>query len=198
MMSATKTTKRVGAYARVSTSDQNAENQIDQIRRFCKARGWEIVQEFVDHGISGAKTKRPQLTKLMVAAQSREIDCVVVWKFDRFGRSTRHLVESLELFQELGVDFVSMTEGVDTSTSTGKLMFGIISAFAQFERDLIRERTMAGLERARKNGKRLGRPRKVFNRAQAERMKAAGMRVRQIAEKLGVSKSVVQREMRIR
>jgi DNA invertase Pin-like site-specific DNA recombinase len=91
-----------------------------------------------------------------------------------------------------------MTEGVDTSTSTGKLMFGIISAFAQFERDLIRERTMAGLERARKNGKRLGRPRKVFNRAQAERMKAAGMRVRQIAEKLGVSKSVVQREMRIR
>ncbi|MBN2565030.1 MAG: recombinase family protein, partial [Candidatus Eisenbacteria bacterium] len=171
------------------------ENQIDQIRKFCAARGWEIAQEFVDHGISGAKTKRPALTKLMDASRSREIDAVVVWRFDRFGRSTRHLVESLELFLELGVDFVSMTEGVDTSTSTGKLMFGIISAFAQFERDLIRERTMAGLERARKSGKRLGRPRKVFNRSQAERLKAAGLSVRQIAEKLGVSKSIVQREL---
>ena len=113
---------RVAIYGRVSTQEQTAENQLGPLRKFCEARGWTVDAEFVDEGVSGTKTKRPALNRLMSAVRKREIDGVVVWKFDRFGRSTRHLVESLELFQELGITFVSMTEGIDTSTSTGKLI----------------------------------------------------------------------------
>jgi DNA invertase Pin-like site-specific DNA recombinase len=184
---------RVAVYGRVSTQEQTAENQLGPLRKFCEARGWTVAAEFVDEGISGAKTKRPALNRLMAVVRKREIDGVVVWKFDRFGRSTKHLVESLELFQELGITFVSMTEGIDTSTSTGKLMFGIISAFAQFERDLIRERTMAGLERARRKGKRLGRPKKVYDRSKVQRLHSQGKSLREISKALGISHTTVRR-----
>ena len=150
---------RVAIYGRVSTnSGQNPEMQIRELREYCKNRGWKIIGEFIDSGISGAVDSRPQLNKLMADAHRRRFDLVAAWDFSRFARSTSHLLRALETFSSLGIGFVSLREQIDTSTPTGKMVFTILGSVAELERSLIGERVRAGLRNARAKGKRLGRP----------------------------------------
>ncbi len=151
-------TPRVALYARVSTTDQSTESQLLDLRRYTRERGWNIFKEYVDEGISGTKDSRPALNELMNDAKKRRFDVVLVWRFDRFARSTRHLINALEEFKNLAIDFVSYQENIDTSTSTGILLFQVVGAIAEFARSLIRERIALGLERARAEGKTIGRP----------------------------------------
>src|SRR6516162_2107993 len=154
---------RAALYARVSTHvGQNPEMQIAELRDYCARRGWEIAGEYVDVGVSGAKERRPQLDRLLVDCRKRGVDAVVVYRYDRFARSLRQLVNALCEFEALGIQFVSLHEGVDTSTPNGRLVFGIFASIAEFERELIRERVRSGLAAARARGKRLGRPRVVI------------------------------------
>ncbi len=152
--------KRVALYARVSTLNghQDPEMQLRELREFAGARGWQIVAEFTDRGVSGSKDRRPQLDRLMDAARSRKIDVLIVWKLDRFARSLKHMVVALSEFESLGVPFVSLRDNLDLTTPSGRLMFHVVSAMAEFERALIQERVRAGLQHARAKGKRLGRP----------------------------------------
>src|SRR5437773_4017849 len=156
--------KRVAIYARVSTSDQTCENQLNDLREYCRARGWTDVREFIDTGISGTKERRPALDRMMVEVKAKRVDVVVVAAFDRFGRSVRHLVEALDLFHHLNVEFISLREQVDTGSALGQAIFTIIAAIAQLERSLIVERVKAGLRRARAEGTRIGRPRLRIDR----------------------------------
>ena len=149
---------RAAIYARVSTNGQDVGMQTRELREFVKRRGWHIEAEYTDVGISGAKEKRPQLDRLMADAKRRRFDSVVVYRYDRFARSLRHLVNALEEFRALGIDFVSIHEGVDTSTPNGRLIFGIFASIAEFERELIRDRVKSGIAAARARGVRLGRP----------------------------------------
>src|SRR5712691_7734537 len=152
---------RAGLYARVSTSDQSPENQLDTLRAFVSARRWTTI-EFVDRGVSGAVQRRLGLDTLLVAARSRRIDVVVVTKLDRLARSTHHLVALSKELAALGVDLVVLDQAIDTTTPSGRLLFHVLAAIAEFERDLIRDRVMAGLRRAKAQGRQLGRPRKHF------------------------------------
>ena len=189
---------RVALYARVSTKNngQNPETQLVALREYAKNRGFEIVEEYVDLGVSGSKDRRPALDRMMKDARARKIDAVLVTRFDRFARSTKHLVTALEEFQALGVDFVSLGESVDTSTPMGKMIFTVLGAVAELERSLIKERVAMGLERARKEGKPHGRPRRIFDREQARKLREEGMSLRKIGKVLGVSKSTVAGALR--
>ena len=159
--------KRVGLYARVSTNNgQDPEVQLRELREYCQRRGFEITEEFVDKGISGSRERRPALDKLMVACRKRLVDAVVVYRYDRFARSLRQLVNALEDFRALNIDFVTLHEGVDTSTPNGRLVFGIFASIAEFERELIRDRVRSGLAAAKAKGKTLGRPRVAANTQQ--------------------------------
>ncbi len=179
---------RTAIYARVSTNNgQDPEMQLRELREYCQRRGWEIIQEYVDVGISGTKEKRPQLDKLLADAHRRYFDVVVVWRFDRFARSVSHLLRALENFRSLGIEFVSLSEQVDTSTPTGKMIFTVLGAVAELERSLIVERVRAGLRNARAKGKRLGRPRKVTNQDVIGRMRSQGASWRAIGKAIGVS-----------
>src|SRR5262249_46623860 len=151
---------RVAIYARVSTVDQQPENQLQELRRYAEARGWAPT-EYVDRGVSGAKDRRPALDRLVADARRRRFDALVCWRLDRLGRNLKHLITLLEDFQALGVAFVSLAEGIDATTPAGKLQMHILGAIAEFERGRIQERVRAGLVRARAQGKRLGRPRKA-------------------------------------
>jgi len=192
-MTASTTMIRVGLYCRVSTIDQNCELQIRELREFCLRRGWTISGEFIDHGVSGAKDSRPELDKLMKSARRREWEICVVWRFDRFARSVKHLVMALEEFQSLGIGFVSYQEALDTSTPIGKAMFTIIGAMAELERNVVRERVRAGVRNARRNGKQLGRKRVVFDRSRVVELRDGGATVREIATTLGIGRGTVQR-----
>jgi putative DNA-invertase from lambdoid prophage Rac len=150
---------RAAIYARVSTLDQEPENQLQELRRYVEARNWTGT-EFVDRGVSGAKDKRLALDALLKDAKRRRFDVLVCWRLDRLGRNLRHLVTMLEDLNHVGVAFVSLGEGIDCTTPAGKLQLHILAALAEFERERIRERVMAGLQRARAQGKRLGRPRR--------------------------------------
>jgi DNA invertase Pin-like site-specific DNA recombinase len=178
---------RAAIYARVSTFDQEPENQLQELRRYIEARNWTSV-EYVDKGISGAKDKRPALDALVRDAKRRRFDVVVCWRLDRLGRNLKHLITLLDELQSLGVSFVSLAEGIDATTPAGKLQMHILGAIAEFERERIRERVLAGLRRAKAQGKRLGRPRK----APAD-MPALGASVREAARAWGVSKSTAAR-----
>ncbi len=180
---------RVGIYARVSTTDkgQDPELQLGPLREHARARAWIIHEEYVDQGVSGAKERRPALDQLMADARRRLFDAVLVWRFDRFARSTRHLINALHEFTHLGIAFVSYQENLDTSSPLGEAMFTIIGAMAQLERDITRERVKAGVARARARGKKLGRPQKVFHRDQVEQLRAQGLSFRQIGRRLGIS-----------
>ncbi len=149
--------KRVAIYARVSTGDQTCDNQLRDLREYCRARGWTDVVEFVDTGVSGTKERRPALDKMMVEVKARRVDVVIVAAFDRFGRSVRHLVEALELFGHLQCGFVSLREQIDLQSPLGAAVYTIIAAISALERSLIVERVKAGLRRAKAEGKRLGR-----------------------------------------
>lgn len=149
---------RAAIYVRVSTSDQNPNVQETELREYAKRRGLAVHNVYVDKGQSGAKVNRPALDDLMADCKRRKVDVVLVWKFDRFARSLRHLIEALEEFSARGIEFVSATEQIDTTTPSGRCFFQIIGAIAEFERSLISERVKAGLAHARQGGKRLGRP----------------------------------------
>ena len=179
------TRQRAAIYARVSTLDQAPENQLIELRRYVEARGWTAT-EYIDHGVSGAKERRPGLDALLRDAKRRRFDVLVCWRLDRLGRNLRHLILLLDELHALGVEFVSLNEGIDATTPAGRLQLNILGSIAQFERERIAERVKAGLERARKQGKKLGRPRKG-NPA------PKGLTVRQAAEKWGVSKSTAAR-----
>lgn len=184
--------KKAAVYARVSTNQQDTQNQLIELRRYCEARGWQAV-EFIDNGFSGAleEDKRPALKALMDAARKRQVDTVIVWDFSRFARSMRQLVEALDMFRAWGVSFISLREGIDTSTANGRLVFGIFASLAEFERELIRERVNLGLKRARAQGKQLGRPKVAIDPATAHRMRHEGRSLRDIASALSVGKSTV-------
>lgn len=190
--------KRVALYARVSTTDkgQNPDVQLSPLRDYAKARGWKIVEEFVDRGVSGSKVKRPGLDRMMSAVEAREIDVVLVWRFDRFARSTRHLLDALERFRALNVDFVSTQESVDTSTPMGRAVFTILSAIAELERELIRERVIAGLEEARRRGQKLGRRAiEIDLRQAAALLKSGDYTAAEVAETMKVSESTLRRRL---
>jgi DNA invertase Pin-like site-specific DNA recombinase len=155
---------RIGIYAHVSTKDQSCEMQIRDLRAYCAARGFEPAREYIDVGQSGAKDSRPELNILMGDARKRQFDAIVVWRFDRFARSTKHLLLALEEFRSLGIQFISYQENMDTSSPLGQALFTIVSAVAQLERDLIRERVSAEIRNARTNGKQLGRPKSAVDR----------------------------------
>ncbi len=178
---------RAVLYGRVSTFDQEPENQLAELRRYAGARGWTSA-EYVDRGISGAKDRRPALDRLLIDARRRRFDVLVVWRLDRLGRNLRHLITLLEELQALGIAFVSLNEGIDATTPAGKLQMHILGAIAEFERARIAERVKAGLQRARAQGKRLGRPRKV-----PSTIAVPGGSVRDAARVWGVSKSTAAR-----
>src|ERR1700758_170513 len=187
---------RVAIYARVSTKDQSCELQLRDLRAYCAARGFSVQREYVDVGESGAKDSRPQLNDLMAAARKRLFDAVVVWRFDRFARSTKHLLLALEEFRSLGIQFISYQENIDTTSPLGQALFTIVSAVAQLERDLIRERVSAGIRHARECGKQLGRPRRIVSQDELVRLKREGHSLREIAKSLGVGYGTVRLRLR--
>lgn len=199
--------KRVALYVRVSTAsksrkgdtvafDQDPAVQEAPLRQLIAQRGWQVHEVYSDR-MSGSRERRPGLDRLMADAKRGKFDVVVVWRFDRFARSVRQLVNALEEFRGMGIDFVSHQEAVDTSTPMGKVMFTVIAAMAELERSVIRERVIAGLEHARqrgtKSGKAMGRPRVIFRRDRAIEMRNSGMSWREIAKELGVGATTVRR-----
>jgi len=192
---------KVGLYGRVSTTDkgQDPELQLKDLRAYSKARGWKVFGEYVDKGESGAKDKRPQLDRLMEDARKRRIDGILVWKLDRFGRSLKSLVTTLEELRALGIQFVSYTENLDFSTPAGRAMANLIGVFAEFERDLIRERVKAGIQNAKSKGIRVGRrpliDERILNIVRDRKDK--GMTIRSISRELGLSRSVVHRATQV-
>lgn len=185
---------KVAAYARVSTNNhhQDPEVQLRDIRAFCQFKGWEIVETFIDKGVSGAKASRPALNRMMADAEAKKFDAVVVWKFDRFARSASHMLKALETFNSRGLAFASVTENIDTSTPTGKMVFTVLAAVAEMERSITVERIHAGLRHARAKGKKLG-PRfqhQIDLAAVRERI-VNGESVRGIAKTLKVSTALL-------
>jgi len=182
---------RAAIYARVSTSNnQDPTVQTRELREYCHRRGWEIANEYLDIGISGAKEKRPELDRLLADAHRRNFDALVVWKF---AWSVSHLLRALETFQALGIEFVSLTEGVDTSTPAGKMVFTVLGAVAELERSLIRERVRAGVRNAKAKGKLVGRPRVKADIAHILDLRAQGLSWLAIGEKLGLGEGTVRR-----
>ena len=182
--------RRAAVYARVSTFDQDPENQLAELRQYVTARSWTAV-EYVDKGVSGAKDRRPALDALVQDAKRRRFDVLVCWRLDRLGRSLRHLVTLLEELQALGVSFVSLGEGIDCTTPAGRLQLHVLAALAEFERARIAERVTAGLARVRKNGQRLGRPEKVVPESLLAPVR--GLPVREAAKRLNVSPTTAYR-----
>ena len=184
---------RTALYARVSTANgQDPEMQLRELREYASHRGWVLAGEYVDNGISGTRESRPQLNRLMADAQRRKFDAVLVWKIDRFGRSLKHLVNALADLNAWGVAFVSLRDNLDLSTLSGRLMFAVIGAMAEFERALIVERVKAGLKNARTRGQRLGRPYRVVDREKIMQLQADGVSLRQIAKRLGIGYGTVR------
>lgn len=178
---------KVAIYTRVSTKDQKLENQKNVLLEYAEKRDFDIFRIYEDIA-SGAKDNREQLEQLLDDAHKKKFDVILVWRFDRFARSTSFLIQRLEDFRQLGIDFISYQENIDTSTPTGKVMFTMISAFAEFEREIIRERVKAGLERARREGKKLGRPEiSEATKAKVLKLKEKGLSIREIAKRSGVS-----------
>ena len=181
---------RVAVYVRVSRLDQSPENQIAEVRRYVLARGWEGT-EFIEHGVSGAKDKRPQLDRMLAGVRRKRFDAVVAWRLDRLGRSMRHLVLLLDELRALDVGLVTLGEGLDTTTPAGRMAFGIFASVAEFERERLRDRTLLGLDRARAQGKRLGRP--VNHGLRIQIAACAGLSVREAAKQIGCSTATIQK-----
>jgi len=187
---------RAAIYARCSTlNGQNPEMQLSELRAFCERRGWPVGGEYVDAGVSGSKEHRPQLDRLLADCRRRRVDVVLVYRYDRFARSLRQLVNALEDFRSLGIDFISLHEGVDTSTPNGRLVFGIFASIAEFERELIRDRVRSGLAAAKARGRRLGRPRVTVDAARIASLRAQGRSWREITRETGISKGSAQRAL---
>ena len=190
------TIARVALYARVSTCNgQDPEMQLRELREYAARRGWEIAGEYTDHGVSGSKDSRPELNQLMADAHRRKFDALLVWKIDRFGRSLKHLVNALADLCAYGVAFISFRDNLDLSTPSGRLMFQIIGAMAEFERSLIQERVKAGLRNARAKGKKFGRPRVEIDAVRVAALRRDGLSWSQVCRTLKVSKGSAQRSV---
>ena len=186
---------RVAIYARVSTANngQDPTMQTRELREYAERRGWTVAGEYVDVGISGTKEKREALDRLMADAHRRRFDCVVVWKFDRFARSVSHLLRALETFKAQGIEFVSFSEQMDTSTPAGKMVFTVLGAVAELERSLIVERVKAGLRNARAKGKRLGRPKRIVDARRIAELRARGDGWKKISRQMGIGVGTLYR-----
>lgn len=185
--------KKVVAYFRVSTSDQSVDMQKRDIENYCRARGLRLDREFVDRGISGARASRPALDTLLVEVRRRKIHTVIVWSLSRLGRSLKHLLSILEEFDSCGITLVSLKEGWDLGTPTGRMIFQIMGALAEWEREQIRERVRGGLRAARARGQRLGRPTVSYDPERIVSLRMAGLSCRIIAKEMGVSRQTVSR-----
>jgi DNA invertase Pin-like site-specific DNA recombinase len=186
---------RVAIYARVSTANngQDPTMQTRELREYAERRGWTVAGEYVDVGISGTRERRPELDRLMADAHRRRFDVIAVWKFDRMARSVSHLLRALETFNSLGIEFVSLSESLDTATPAGRMVFTVLGAVAELERSLIVERVRAGLRNARSKGKHLGRPRRPLDAAKVASLRSQGVSWRKIARQLGVSSRTARR-----
>jgi DNA invertase Pin-like site-specific DNA recombinase len=186
---------RVAIYARVSTANngQDPALQTRELYEYAEHRGWQIVREYVDRGVSGSKDSRPALNELLADVHQRKCDIVLVWKLDRLGRSLRHLVNTLAELEARGVAFVSLRDNLDLSTPSGRLMFNVIGAMAEFERALIQERVKAGMRNARAKGKRIGRPRVAADGCQVAALRKTGSSWSEVCKQTGLSKGTAQR-----
>ena len=188
----------VALYARVSTTHQDPDVQLRELRALVAARGWTISREYVDAGISGASTSRPELSRLLTDAHKGAFAGILVWRLDRLGRSLRHLVTVVEDLLARGIDVISATEPhMDSTTPTGRLLRNIFASVAEYEREMIRERVMAGLRKAKASGKRIGRPRTVLNRYRIDQLRGQGLSWREIARKMDLPKSTAYRYRRL-
>src|SRR6266478_8671998 len=186
---------KTALYARVSTLDkgQDPQMQLRELREYCQRRGWTVAGEYVDIGVSGSKDSRPELNRLMTDAHRRNFEAVLVWRLDRFARSVSHLLRALETFKSQGIEFISYSEQMDTSTPTGKMVFTVLGAVAELERSLIIERVRAGVRNARAKGKRLGRPTVNVDRPRIASMRSGGASWRVISTELGISLGTLHR-----
>src|SRR5215813_11698424 len=187
--------KGIALYARVSTlnDNQDPEMQLSELREYAARRNWQIVEEYVDRGVSGSKDSRPALNRLMAHAHRRGFDAVLVWKIDRWGRSLKHLVTSLAELDAYGIAFVSLRDNLDLGTPSGRLMFQIIGAMAEFERALIQERVKAGLRNARAKGRKLGRPRRIVDSSRVAALRESGASWRAISQQMRVGVATLYR-----
>jgi DNA invertase Pin-like site-specific DNA recombinase len=187
---------RCAIYGRVSTMNgQDVTMQTRELREYCDRRGWTVAGEYVDIGISGTKERRPELDRLLADAHRRRFDAVAVWKFDRFARSVSHLLRALETFHSLGIEFVSLSEQIDTSTPMGRMIFTVLGSVAELERSLIVERVRAGLRNARAKGKRLGRPKTILDTPRIAALRAQGVGWKRIATEMGVGVGTLYRAL---
>jgi DNA invertase Pin-like site-specific DNA recombinase len=186
---------KVAVYARISTNNhgQDVTMQTRELKEYIERRGWQLAGEYVDVGISGTKERRPELDRLMADAHRRRFDVVTVWKFDRMARSVSHLLRVLETFNSLGIEFVSLSESLDTATPAGRMVFTVLGAVAELERSLIVERVRAGLRNAKAKGKRLGRPRVIVDAARIASLRASGASWQSITRQLGISAGAAKR-----
>lgn len=190
----TKQKKSAAIYARVSTDKQKVDMQLNELRQFVARSGWKTYKEYIDQSFTGANTNRPAFLSMMEAARKRKFDVLVVWKLDRLSRSLKDLINTLDELGSCHIDFVSYDNNLDTSTPTGKLVFQIVGAVAEFEKDIIRERVIAGLANARLKGKRLGRPPKeeaIYEKAGI--MRSEGLAFRKIGKELGVDEGTIRK-----
>ena len=183
---------RAGIYARVSTAQQSADMQLAELRQFCDRRGWTYT-EYLDAGVSGSKERRPELDRMLTDCQRRKLDVVLVWKFDRLARSLRQLINTLEELRTLGVQFVSLSESLDTSTPQGRFAFSVFASVAEFERELTRERVRTGLAHAKAKGIRLGRPPEEVDVSRIQQLRKQGMGWKRIGRELGISTRTARR-----
>ena len=184
---------RVALYCRVSTLEQRPEIQQEALRRYARDRGLEIASEYVDHGVSGGKDRRPALDRLIADARRQRFDAVACTKLDRLARSVHHLTTVARELEALGIDLVVVDQAIDTSTPSGRLLFNVLGSIAEFERDLIRERTAAGMQAAKRRGRHVGRPRAAVDRMELAKGIESGASVSQLARTLGVSRSTARR-----
>jgi DNA invertase Pin-like site-specific DNA recombinase len=185
--------KRAALYIRVSTLDQHPETQLHELRQFASQRGFEIVDEYTDHGISGTKARRPALDRLLTDAHRRRFDVVLVWSCDRLARSTKHFLQVLDELNDLGIQFLSQREAIDTDGPLGRAIVVIVSAVAELERSLIVERVRAGMRRAKLDGRRIGRAPLDVDRIAIVRDRRTGLSLTRVAKKHGVSRATVCR-----
>lgn len=188
---------QIAIYSRASTEEQTIEQQLKELRTYCRKNKWKHIHEFTDEGISALKRNRPGFLKLMEAARKKKIDLILVWKLDRFSRSLKELVETMDFLDRCNVKFVSYTQAfLDTTTPSGKLMFGVFSSIAEFERDLISERTKLKLRYLKEKGVKLGRPRKIDYK-RVELLRKEGLSLKQIGDKFGVEKNTISKAVKV-
>ena len=192
-----KQKQKVAIYARVSTDKQKVDMQLRELRDFIKRSGWTVYDEFIDQGYTGSNTRRPAFKDLMHEASKRKFDILLVWKLDRLSRSLKDLINTLDELGHLDIHFISYDNNLDTTTPTGKLVFQIIGAVAEFEKDIIRERVVAGLANARQKGKRLGRP-TIHNSVmeKAKELRKQGLSFRKIEKQLGLGEGTIRKKLK--